>query len=63
MFLEGFSALENNAVIFPQRAIVHPVRCDGLLKIVMTVWHTFLNSNLLEWVWQPAADYNGPFHF
>jgi hypothetical protein len=29
----------------------------------MTVWHTFLNSNLLEWVWQLAADYNGPFHF
>jgi hypothetical protein len=37
----------------------HPVGCDSPLQIVMAIWHSFLNLNLLGPVWQPAAYYNG----
>jgi hypothetical protein len=43
--------LENNAA--------YPVGCANPLQIVMSVWYTFLNLNLLGRVWQPGADYDG----
>jgi hypothetical protein len=58
MFSEGFSALEKNAVIYPQRAVLPiPNRvlqpsadCNGRLA-------HFFYLNLLGLVWEPTADY------
>jgi hypothetical protein len=45
--------------MFSEDNAANPVVCDIPLLIVMAIWCTFLNLNLLGQVWQPAAVYNG----
>jgi hypothetical protein len=59
MSSEGFSALEKNAVICPERAVLPfllGIPYSSLLQIVMAVWDTFFfNLNSLGRVWEPAV--------
>ncbi len=55
----GFSALEKTQWFALRGHAAHPFRCDSPLQIVMAIWSTFLNLNLLGRVWEPAVDYEG----
>jgi hypothetical protein len=60
MSSEGFSALEKNAVLGPQRTVL-PIQLGATARCRLK-WPfdaLLLNLNLLDQVWQPAADYNG----
>ncbi len=45
--------------MFSEGNAAHPVGCDSLLQIEMSIWQTFFVFEHAGRVWQPAIDYYG----